>query len=903
MPYGGIWRDTDTPEISLDDLLTDSNVQMGYGPFSNIPERTLTDPTSMGGPGGGLGRPVSPFDSLLEFGRRNPNVLLSGIYRGGGTDLGVNKFTPPGDGVSLGMIWKEPGPSVFGEAINRPSGFQILDGQGLLIGPPKPRGYVDFDGAGRPALYRDPGLMMLLPFKPSAFDLLDPTKYRKPAGIPSWDNMPSDNNRWVDPMGRPRRTLWMLGADKDHPNPLPAEGFAITAMEGGKVKATADFIGTSSSIPTGGDWSRSWASGWDASLVSATESVGGGGGDEPYDNNGFDRTFGMSKCKDFFVFNGTGKNLNGNANLASAAGSSNPTAINAGGGGGGRSGPRLSGFESIDTNTESQPGGSPGGSPGGPPGGGEDCGPSESELLEQAIPVGGMIVPEGGCPPSDNVRIRMFQPTGDGLQPFGQLPRNLSASAAPLDPEHRGVPGGLPGNVVPEVSLAGVDAGEGFGAPLRSDVVGAVRDLLAGEPALAYLVEALAPQYPSPELQRQIDELNKPGVTGEIRHDAVSTQNNNVLMSIKHGKEDRSYFPRYDKSGNLIDDGRGKIFIYDASNQLVAVYGYMNYDPETDRTIDLFRNGDVWPIAYFQYDGLGRRISAAYDANLDGRIDRLDWRERYGYDHMWRMTAIWREAPAESATDQRPKPVLYQQYIYQNSGRGGLGGDAARGLIDGVAMRRRDTDGDGVLDETLYYIQNMRGDVTTVLRAPIKGVDPTYTGSGEGERPIVVERYRYSVWGIPTVYAAADINMDGLVDNTDYLAMRSAVLKFRQKPSQLVPRGDINQDGRVDKTDYEVYFMPAWQELMSTGGNGREQLSYSAGGVPEEWQWYPGNDAYQQTHLDNRLGFAGYVWDPWLKVYHVRHRVYDPFDTRWLQADPIGYAGGDTDLRSYPKTA
>ncbi len=90
---------------------------------------------------------------------------------------------------------------------------------------------------------------------------------------------------------------------------------------------------------------------------------------------------------------------------------------------------------------------------------------------------------------------------------------------------------------------------------------------------------------------------------------------------------------------------------------------------------------------------------------------------------------------------------------------------------------------------------------------------------------------------------------------------------------------------------------------MNTGGNGREQLSYGAGGVPDEWRWHAGNDAYHQRHLDNRLGFAGYVWDPWLKVYHVRHRVYDPFDTRWLQADPIGYAGGDTDLRSYPKTA
>jgi len=44
--------------------------------------------------------------------------------------------------------------------------------------------------------------------------------------------------------------------------------------------------------------------------------------------------------------------------------------------------------------------------------------------------------------------------------------------------------------------------------------------------------------------------------------------------------------------------------------------------------------------------------------------------------------------------------------------------------------------------------------------------------------------------------------------------------------------------------------------------------------------------------LDNRIGFAGYWYDPHLKMYHVRHRVYDPVDARWLQRDPIGYAGG-----------
>jgi len=40
--------------------------------------------------------------------------------------------------------------------------------------------------------------------------------------------------------------------------------------------------------------------------------------------------------------------------------------------------------------------------------------------------------------------------------------------------------------------------------------------------------------------------------------------------------------------------------------------------------------------------------------------------------------------------------------------------------------------------------------------------------------------------------------------------------------------------------------------------------------------------------LDNRIGFAGCSYDPHLKMYHVRHRVYDPVDARWLQRDPIG---------------
>jgi|GEM_PF-2705273 RHS repeat-associated protein len=48
----------------------------------------------------------------------------------------------------------------------------------------------------------------------------------------------------------------------------------------------------------------------------------------------------------------------------------------------------------------------------------------------------------------------------------------------------------------------------------------------------------------------------------------------------------------------------------------------------------------------------------------------------------------------------------------------------------------------------------------------------------------------------------------------------------------------------------------------------------------------------QPPGVDNRFGFAGYLWDPFLQLYHVRHRVYDPMGGRWLQRDPIGIAGG-----------
>lgn len=43
---------------------------------------------------------------------------------------------------------------------------------------------------------------------------------------------------------------------------------------------------------------------------------------------------------------------------------------------------------------------------------------------------------------------------------------------------------------------------------------------------------------------------------------------------------------------------------------------------------------------------------------------------------------------------------------------------------------------------------------------------------------------------------------------------------------------------------------------------------------------------------DARFGWRGYQWDPYLNIYHVRNRVFDPSLVSWLQPDPLGDIDG-----------
>jgi len=81
---------------------------------------------------------------------------------------------------------------------------------------------------------------------------------------------------------------------------------------------------------------------------------------------------------------------------------------------------------------------------------------------------------------------------------------------------------------------------------------------------------------------------------------------------------------------------------------------------------------------------------------------------------------------------------------------------------------------------------------------------------------------------------------------------------------------DINFDGSEDSLDGDLFYFDSY--LPNSGLSGKGKLSSPAVG--------------------NRIGYAGYQWDPTIKAYHVRHRVLLPEIGRWSRRDPIGYVDG-----------
>ena len=133
---------------------------------------------------------------------------------------------------------------------------------------------------------------------------------------------------------------------------------------------------------------------------------------------------------------------------------------------------------------------------------------------------------------------------------------------------------------------------------------------------------------------------------------------------------------------------------YDAWNRLVEV-----------KDVDTI-------LVTYRYDGTGRRIRKLLGADPGSPDNTYD----YFFNIGWQILEVRKDglAPAD----------LYEQYVW------------SLGYIDALVLRDRDTTGNGVLDERLYYCNDANMNVTSLV-------------STAGA---VVERYVYDPYGKVTIY-------------------------------------------------------------------------------------------------------------------------------------------------------
>lgn len=284
----------------------------------------------------------------------------------------------------------------------------------------------------------------------------------------------------------------------------------------------------------------------------------------------------------------------------------------------------------------------------------------------------------------------------------------------------------------------------------------------------------------------------------------------------------------YDASGNLIDDAKNYTYVYDVFGRLKTV-----------KT----RGGSPVTVSEYKYNGLGYRTGWHYDANNDSSVDGGDPWYWFFYDERWRVVAVYR------GSDSDPK----ERVVHHSAGFAGYGGSS---YIDSVAFRDSDDSvgwdaaaPDDELPTRYYYLQNWRSDVIALIQA-----DGT-----------PLEYIRYSAYGVPFVYSAADVNRDGVVDIHDVYSWDSFTMGGT---GDIAVDPDINRDGVVDSLDADlVWNINAWGPWSDSG------LGYV-------------------SRLDSRKGYSGYEFDPATTQWHVRRRVLVSHLGSWNRRDLSGYGDG-----------
>lgn len=170
---------------------------------------------------------------------------------------------------------------------------------------------------------------------------------------------------------------------------------------------------------------------------------------------------------------------------------------------------------------------------------------------------------------------------------------------------------------------------------------------------------------------------------------------------------------------------------------------------------------------------------------------------------------------------------------------------------------------------------------TKIVRAASPSVQTTHGADARSvSKPngSIVERPRYTSYGVPRTAAVADFNHDGFIDDADFAIFSASygALVVDYSPGSATTRGDeawavcdLNMDGVVDDDDFGL-FSPHYEDVVGVSGG---HLS-------------------DRADLQNVRGWSGQSHV--LNGSHIipRHRVFYAQAGTWTTHDGLRYADG-----------
>ena len=188
--------------------------------------------------------------------------------------------------------------------------------------------------------------------------------------------------------------------------------------------------------------------------------------------------------------------------------------------------------------------------------------------------------------------------------------------------------------------------------------------------------------------------------------------------------------------------------------------------------------------------------------------------------------------------------------------------------IDEILSMREDTrdstgaigaDGDFFNAAGFYFLCDRKYDVIAVLR--------------DNGAASLIERVRYTPYGVARHEPASDMDGDGSVSSTELLAILPLLGTPFTSPNYN-PDLDVDRDGQINTSDYLAV------------------LANFAAGVAEG----------KVSTVHNIIAYSGYVYDEAVDLDLSRYRWFDPGMGRWISRDPLEYVDSH-DLYEYVRSA